>query len=108
MVRIVVFYVGSVTLLAMLLPSDQYVAGTSPFVTVFGQMGLAWMGDVMNMIVITAALSSCNSGLYSIGRIFRTMANNGHAPQWLTRCPEPRAVRSHPGHRRASTSWASC
>ena len=83
--RIVVFYVGSVTLLAMLLPSDQYVAGTSPFVTVFGQMGLGWMGDVMNMIVITAALSSCNSGLYSIGRIFRTMANNGHAPEWLTR-----------------------
>ncbi|GAT85458.1 L-asparagine permease [Paenarthrobacter nicotinovorans] len=83
--RIVVFYVGSVTLLAMLLPSDQYVAGTSPFVTVFGQMGLGWMGDVMNMIVITAALSSCNSGLYSIGRIFRTMANNGHAPQWLTK-----------------------
>ena len=83
--RIVVFYVGSVTLLAMLLPSDQYVAGTSPFVTVFGQMGLPWMGDVMNMIVITAALSSCNSGLYSIGRIFRTMANNGHAPEWLTK-----------------------
>ena len=83
--RIVVFYVGSVTLLAMLLPSDQYRAGESPFVTVFGQMGMPWMGDVMNMIVITAALSSCNSGLYSIGRIFRTMANNGHAPQWLTR-----------------------
>src|SRR5690242_9787125 len=84
-IRIVVFYVGSVTLLAMLLPSDQYKAGTSPFVTVFGQMGLPWMGDVMNMIVITAALSSCNSGLYCIGRIFRTMANNGHAPQWLTK-----------------------
>jgi len=43
------------------------------------------MGSVMNFIVITAALSSCNSGLYSIGRIFRTMANNGHAPKWLTR-----------------------
>jgi L-asparagine permease len=88
--RIVVFYVGSVTLLAMLLPSDQYKAGVSPFVTVFGQMGLGWMGDVMNMIVITAALSSCNSGLYSIGRIFRTMANNGHAPQWLTKMSSQR------------------
>jgi len=83
--RICVFYIGSVLLLAMLLPSDQYKAGTSPFVTVFGQMGLGWVGDVMNMIVITAALSSCNSGLYSIGRVFRTMANNGHAPQWLTK-----------------------
>ncbi len=83
--RIVVFYVGSVTLLAMLMPSDNYKSGESPFVTVFSTMGLGWVGSVMNIVVITAALSSCNSGLYSIGRIFRTMANNGHAPQWLTK-----------------------
>ncbi len=83
--RIVVFYVGSVTLLAMLMPSDHYRTGESPFVTVFSTMGLGWVGSVMNIVVITAALSSCNSGLYSIGRIFRTMANNGHAPQWLTK-----------------------
>lgn len=83
--RIVVFYVGSVTLLAMLMPWDQYKAGESPFVTVFDQLGAAWIGDVMNFVVITAALSSCNSGLYSIGRVFRAMANNGHAPKWLAR-----------------------
>lgn len=83
--RIVVFYVGSVLLLAMLLPSGQYKAGVSPFVTVFDQLGVGWIGDVMNLVVITAALSSCNTGLYSIGRIFRTMADNGHAPHWLTR-----------------------
>ncbi|ALV45763.1 L-asparagine permease [Arthrobacter alpinus] len=83
--RIVVFYVGSVTLLAMIMPSDQYKSGESPFVTVFSAMGLDWVGSVMNFVVITAALSSCNSGLYSIGRIFRTMANNGHAPSWLTK-----------------------
>ncbi|RZU62327.1 L-asparagine permease [Zhihengliuella halotolerans] len=84
-VRIVVFYIGSVLLLAMLLPSDQYKAGESPFVTVFAQLGIGWIGDLMNFVVIVAALSSCNSGLYSLGRIFRTMANNGHAPSWLTR-----------------------
>lgn len=106
--RIVVFYVGSVTLLAMLLPSDQYKAGTSPFVTVFGQMGLGWVGDVMNMVVITAALSSCNSGLYSIGRVFRTMANNGHARSGSPGCPSAmfRTPRSWPSPR--STWWASC
>ena len=84
-VRIVIFYVGSVTLLAMIMPSDHYKSGESPFVTVFASMGLDWVGSVMNFVVITAALSSCNSGLYSIGRIFRTMANNGHAPKWLTK-----------------------
>lgn len=84
-VRIVVFYVGSVTLLAMILPWNHYKAGESPFVTVFDQLGWGWIGSVMNFIVITAALSSCNSGIYSIGRVFRAMANNGHAPQWLTK-----------------------
>ncbi|GAA3703110.1 L-asparagine permease [Zhihengliuella alba] len=83
--RIVVFYVGSVTLLAMLLPHDAYSAGESPFVTVFSQIGASWIGDAMNIVVITAALSSCNSGLYSMGRVFRAMAHNGHAPVWLAR-----------------------
>ncbi len=83
--RILVFYVGSVTLLAMLLPWDQFKAGQSPFVTIFDQLGIRWIGDIMNLVVITAALSSCNSGLYSIGRVFRAMANNGHAPHWLTK-----------------------
>lgn len=83
--RIVVFYIGSVTLLALLLPSDQYVAGVSPFVTVFEKMGLGWVSTAMTLVVTTAAISSTNSGLYSIGRIFRTMASHGHAPAWLTK-----------------------
>lgn len=84
-VRIVVFYVGSVILLAMLLPSNMYKSGVSPFVSVFENLGWGWMGTAMTIVVITAALSSCNSGLYSIGRVFRKMAENGHAPQWLTK-----------------------
>ncbi|GAA1346903.1 amino acid permease [Falsarthrobacter nasiphocae] len=84
-VRILVFYVGSVTLLALLLPSDVYQSGVSPFVTVFSQLGWGWVGTLMTLVVVTAALSSCNSGLYSIGRVFRQMAHNGHAPQWLTK-----------------------
>lgn len=83
--RILVFYIGSVSLLAMVLPWNEYEAGVSPFVTVFDKMGLGWIGSVMNLVVITAALSSCNSGLYSIGRILRTMSGNGHAPQWLSK-----------------------
>lgn len=83
--RIIVFYIGSVTLLALLLPSDRYKAGVSPFVTVFEEMGLGWVSTAMTLVVTTAAISSTNSGLYSIGRIFRTMASHGHAPQWLTR-----------------------
>ncbi|WP_033287905.1 amino acid permease [Amycolatopsis jejuensis] len=83
--RIGVFYVGSVLLLAMLLPWPFYNGGESPFVTVFTRLGIGGIGDVMNAVVLTAALSSCNSGLYSTGRILRALADNGEAPKFVGR-----------------------
>jgi L-asparagine permease len=83
--RIAIFYVGSVLLLAMLLPYTEYQAGESPFVTVFGRLGIPWIGDAMNVIVLTAALSSCNSGLYSTGRILRSLAADGEAPAFTAK-----------------------
>ncbi|MFI7124261.1 amino acid permease [Nonomuraea sp. NPDC050153] len=80
--RIAIFYVGSVALLAMVLPWTAYHAGTSPFVTVFSGLGIPWAADAMNLIVITAALSSCNSGLYATGRILRSMAMKQEAPRF--------------------------
>ncbi|MFD0477741.1 hypothetical protein ACFQ0B_63340 [Nonomuraea thailandensis] len=80
--RIAIFYVGSVALLAMVLPWTAYSAGTSPFVTVFSGLGVPWAADAMNLVVITAALSSCNSGLYATGRILRSMAMKQEAPRF--------------------------
>lgn len=78
--RIVIFYVGSILLLAMLLPYTAYKASESPFVTVFSQLGIPWIGDAMNVVVITAAFSSCSSGLYSTGRVLKSLAAAGEAP----------------------------
>ncbi|QFZ21884.1 amino acid permease [Saccharothrix syringae] len=83
--RIGVFYVGSVLLLAMLLPWHAYSGAESPFVTVFSALGVPAVGDVMNAVVLTAALSSCNSGLYSTGRILRSLARHGEAPAFTGR-----------------------
>ncbi|MEV4252593.1 amino acid permease [Spirillospora sp. NPDC049652] len=83
--RILVFYVGSVVILAMLLPTDVYRDGVSPFVTVLAKLGVPAAGDVMNLIVLTAALSSLNSGLYSTGRILRSLGTAGSAPRFTTR-----------------------
>jgi L-asparagine permease len=80
-----VFYVGSVLLLAMLMPWSFYNGGESPFVTVFSRLGIGGIGDVMNAVVLTAALSSCNSGLYSTGRILRALADHGEAPKFVGR-----------------------
>ncbi|WP_290058799.1 amino acid permease [Amycolatopsis solani] len=83
--RIGVFYVGSVLMLALLLPWPFYNGDESPFVTVFSRLGIPGIGDVMNAVVLTAALSSVNSGLYSTGRILRSLAEKGEAPSFVSR-----------------------
>ncbi len=83
--RIALFYVGSLFLLALLLPYTAYSAGESPFVTFFGKIGIEGAGTVMNLVVLTAAFSSLNAGLYSTGRILRSMAMSGSAPKFTAR-----------------------
>ncbi|MFJ7156897.1 amino acid permease [Streptomyces sp. NPDC101118] len=83
--RVGVFYVGSVVLLALLLPYTAYSGDQSPFVTVFDKLGVPGTAGVMNLVVLTAALSSLNSGLYSTGRILRSMAMSGSAPRFTAR-----------------------
>ncbi|MFN1189634.1 amino acid permease [[Kitasatospora] papulosa] len=80
--RVGLFYVGSVVLLAMLLPYTAYSGDQSPFVTVMDKLGVPGAAGVMNLVVLTAALSSLNSGLYSTGRILRSMALSGSAPRF--------------------------
>lgn len=80
--RVALFYVGSVVLLTMLLPWDAYSTDESPFVTVLSNIGVPAAGGVMNLVVLTAAMSSLNSGLYSTGRILRSMALSGSAPRF--------------------------
>ncbi|MCA1530819.1 MULTISPECIES: L-asparagine permease [Bradyrhizobium] len=83
--RIALFYVGSVVLLVCLLPWTAYEAGQSPFVTFFGALGIPGVGTVINIVVLTAALSSLNSGLYSTGRVLRSLAQGGSAPAFLAK-----------------------
>ncbi|CCH79143.1 putative amino acid permease [Nostocoides japonicum T1-X7] len=83
--RIAVFYCGSILLLCCILPTSSYKPGTSPFVTVFGAMGIGWMGDLIQAILIVAALSSLNSGLYATGRVLRSMGVSKEAPAFTTK-----------------------
>ena len=83
--RIGVFYVGSVVLLVMVLPWTAYSGGESPFVTVFSRLGVPGAGDIMNAVVLTAALSSCNSGLYATGRVMRALSTRREAPEFVGR-----------------------
>lgn len=80
--RIGIFYCGSILLLVSILPTTEYTAGTSPFVTVFERLGMTWMSAVIQAILIVAAMSSLNSGLYSTGRVLRSLGMSKQAPKF--------------------------
>jgi L-asparagine permease len=78
--RIGIFYCGSILLLVSMLPTTDYKSGTSPFVTVFDRMGLPWISTLIQLVLIVAAMSSLNSGLYSTGRVLRSLGISKQAP----------------------------
>jgi L-asparagine permease len=80
--RIAIFYCGSILLLVSMLPTTDYKEGTSPFVTVFDRMGLHWMAALIQGVLIVAAMSSLNSGLYSTGRVLRSLGMSKQAPRF--------------------------
>lgn len=79
--RIFVFYVGSVILMTLVLPYTAYSSNESPFVTFFSGIGVPYAGDIIQVVVLTAAMSSLNAGLYATGRTLRSMAVAGEAPK---------------------------
>ncbi|PXA99599.1 proline-specific permease ProY [Nostoc sp. 3335mG] len=83
--RILIFYIGALVILMALLPWDQFVPGASPFVLVFEKVGIPAAGGIINFVVITAAASSCNSGVFSTGRMLHALAQYGQAPKMFGR-----------------------
>ncbi|WP_330339702.1 amino acid permease [Streptomyces sp. NBC_00557] len=83
--RIAVFYVGALIMILSVVPWTNFHPGVSPFVAAFQKMGLAAGAGIVNFVVLTAALSSCNSGMYSTGRMLRDLALNSQGPKFFTR-----------------------
>ncbi|MEU1179726.1 amino acid permease [Streptomyces sp. NPDC005820] len=84
-VRLLVFFVGAITVIAATIPYDKVGLDESPFVTVFSSVGIPYAADVMNFVIITALLSAGNSGLYSCARMLFSLAEEKQAPQALRR-----------------------
>jgi amino acid transporter, AAT family len=79
--RILIFYLGALLVIMSLVPWTELDPKVSPFVAVFGRLGLPGAASIINLVVITAAASSCNSGLFSTGRMLWTLAQRGQAPR---------------------------
>ncbi|WP_327297375.1 MULTISPECIES: amino acid permease [unclassified Streptomyces] len=82
--RIAVFYIGALIMILSVVPWTDFSPGVSPFVAAFQKMGLGVGAGIVNFVVLTAALSSCNSGMYSTGRMLRDLALNGQGPKAFT------------------------
>jgi AAT family amino acid transporter len=78
--RILIFYMGAILVILAIFPWNQVGQQGSPFVVMFERIGLREAAGLINFVVITAALSSCNAGIFSGGRLLYSLANNGYAP----------------------------
>jgi len=83
--RILIFYIGALGVLLALYPWNQVSEAGSPFVLIFHYLDNGWVASALNFIVLTAALSVYNSGVYCNSRMLLGLAVQGNAPRALTR-----------------------
>lgn len=87
--RILIFYVLAIAIIGLIIPytdssllkSDVDNVSISPFTLVFRKAGLAFAASVMNAVILTSVLSSCNSAAYASSRMLWALAEKGKAPK---------------------------
>lgn len=78
--RILIFYVGAIFVIVTIYPWNQLSNIGSPFVETFTKVGITVAAGIINFVVLTAALSGANSGIYSSSRMLFKLAHEGEAP----------------------------
>jgi len=78
--RIMIFYVGTIIVLMMVTPWTDISPNESPFVGMFSLIGMASAASLVNLVVISSATSSSNSGIYATSRMLYGLAKQHHAP----------------------------
>ena len=79
--RILIFYIGALAVLLSLMPWMKMTKEITPFVMVFHSLDQNFIAHALNAIVLTAALSVYNSGVYSNSRMLFGLATQGNAPK---------------------------
>jgi aromatic amino acid transport protein AroP len=81
--RILIFYIGSLTVLLSLYPWTKVIGGASPFVMIFHDLGDSLVANALNVVILTAALSVYNSCVYCNSRMLFGLAQQGNGPKAL-------------------------
>lgn len=83
--RLVIFFIGSIVVMAALIPYQKAGVTQSPFVYVLKMMGIPYAADIMNFVVLTAIISAANSGLYASTRMLWSLGNEGTIPKNISK-----------------------
>lgn len=62
--KVMVLYVGAIFVILAIYPWNQMGNIGSPFVKTFAKVGITFAAGIINFVVLTAALSGCNSGVF--------------------------------------------
>lgn len=81
LLRILIFYVGAIFVIVTIYPWNKLGSVGSPFVETFAKVGITAAASIINFVVLTAALSGANSGIYSSSRMLFKLAHEGDAPK---------------------------
>jgi L-asparagine transporter-like permease len=76
-------YMLSVAALLPLIPTSSLGTTVSPLVAALSAGGINWAGTVMNVVLISAILSTMLAAMFGLGRMMRSLADEGMAPRWL-------------------------
>lgn len=78
--RILIFYIGTIAVIISIIPWNELSANSSPFVKLFALAGIPVAASVINFVVLTAAASACNSGIFANSRTLFGLADRDQAP----------------------------
>lgn len=83
--RILVFYIGGMSVILLLAPWDEQDTSASPFVRVLSAVGVDGAAHVLNLVILVAVASVCNTMTYSGSRMLRDLARNGQASPFFAK-----------------------
>lgn len=83
--RILIFYVGAIGIMLVIWPWDRIGLDGSPFVLILVGLGIGGAAVILNIVVLTAALSVYNTMVYSGARMLHGLAQKGQAPALFAR-----------------------
>lgn len=83
LISLLALYIAAIAVILMLYPTQGMIADQSPLVLALTRWGMGWAGTLINIVMITAILSTMLASTFGLARMLRSLAAEGHAPTWL-------------------------